>query len=234
MHLFYCPDINDSIYTLDKDESLHALKVLRLSKGEIIQIINGKGGMYTAEIIETTSGKCTVQITATENEYEKRPFRLHMAVAPTKHNDRFEWFIEKAVEIGIDELTPVISSNSERKAVNLERLHRIVVAAAKQSIKAYMPKINEAVTFNRLITDATEEYRFIAHCNEGKKEHLLHGCPPGKSVLLAIGPEGDFTPTEVEQAIAKNFRAVTLGNSRLRTETAAVVACTQLNFINEI
>lgn len=233
MQLFYIPGISENIVTLDPIESKHAVKVLRLSKGDQIQIVDGKGGFYNAEIVDDNPKNCRISILDSIQDFGKKNFNLHIAIAPTKNIDRFEWFIEKATEIGINEITPIISEHSERKIIKPERLEKILVAAIKQSIKAYLPVLNEMTTFKDFVSNSKSKYKFIAHCNEGEKIHLKNEIKKSEDVLILIGPEGDFSPEEVDLAKENGYNEISLGNSRLRTETAGVVACHIVNLINE-
>ncbi len=233
MQLFYIPNISGTEVILDETESKHAVRVLRLIKGNEVQLIDGKGGFYEAEITDANQKKCKLAIKNTIHEFGKKNFRLHMAVAPTKNIDRFEWFLEKATEIGIDEITPILSDHSERKTIKSERLEKILVSAMKQSVKAYLPKLNEMVSFNEFITNCTTENRYIAHCYEGEKPHLKNVVEENQDAVILIGPEGDFSLEEVALAKEHGFLEVSLGTARLRTETAAVVACHIVNLANE-
>ena len=228
MNLFYAPDILQTL-TLPEEESQHCAKVLRMKAGERIHIIDGVGGLYEAEILEAHPKRTQVNIISEQHEYGRRPFRLHLAVAPTKNIDRFEWFVEKATEIGFDELTPLCCRYSERKVIKPERIEKILVSAAKQSLKAYVPRLNPMITAKEFITNssllAPHTSLFIAHCYDQPKQHLLHACPTASDVVVMVGPEGDFSEEEVELALRNSFSAITLGESRLRTETAGVVAC---------
>ncbi len=243
MNLFYAPDIQQSL-SLPEEESQHCIKVLRMKSGDHIHIIDGVGGLYEAQIIEAHP-KCTqVEILTHQTEYGRRPFRLHLAVAPTKNIDRFEWFVEKATEIGFDELTPLCCRYSERKIIKPERIEKILVSAAKQSLKAYVPILNPMTTFKEFISQYSppvlggvpeggggsqlstlNSQLFIAHCHNQPKQHLFNACQPGGNVVVMVGPEGDFSEEEVELALRNSFQAISLGESRLRTETAGVVAC---------
>lgn len=233
MQLFYIPEIVGNTVTLDADESKHAVKVLRLSSGDKIQIVDGNGGFYLAEILDARPKSCSISILETRKEFEKRNFSLHIAIAPTKNIDRFEWCLEKCTEIGIDTITPLLSEHSERKVIKPERLEKILVSAMKQSVKAYLPKLNELTRFEELIKADFQGEKYIAHCNDGEKQHLQKLVSRGKDVLILIGPEGDFSPEEVEQAKAAGFTEISLGNARLRTETAGVVACHIVNLAND-
>ena len=228
MNLFYAPDIAQTL-TLPEEESQHCAKVLRMKAGERIHIIDGVGGLYEAQITEAHPKRTQVEILNVQIEYGRRPFRLHLAVAPTKNIDRFEWFVEKATEIGFDELTPLCCRYSERKVIKPERIEKILVSAAKQSLKAYVPRLNPMTTFKEFINNSSSlisnSSLFIAHCYDQPKKHLLHACPTASDVVVMVGPEGDFSEEEVELALRSSFQAITLGESRLRTETAGVVAC---------
>jgi len=233
MQLFYVPNISGGEFILDETESKHAVRVLRLQKGSRVQVVNGTGGFYEAEITDVNQKKCRLSIIKSQLEFGKKDFHLHIAIAPTKNNDRFEWFLEKATEIGIDEITPLITSHSERKTVNPERLEKILVSAMKQSLKAYLPKLNELTSFKELITNNKTDINFIAYCDEIKKTHLKNLATKGNNTLILIGPEGDFSPEEVKLAIENGYQVVSLGESRLRTETAGIVACHIVNLANE-
>ncbi|WP_442846321.1 16S rRNA (uracil(1498)-N(3))-methyltransferase [Leeuwenhoekiella sp. H156] len=236
MQLFYNPDIaaNAKEARFPKDESKHIVKVLRKREGDILDITNGSGNFFKAEITQASPSNCTVKILefTTEKAFD---YHLHLAVAPTKLNDRYEWFLEKATEIGISEITPIICDHSERKVVKEDRYERILQSAMKQSLKAYLPKLNEAVSFSEFMEAqaATETDRFIAHCEETNRFSLKQKLKPKTDVLILIGPEGDFSPAEIEQALKAGFVPVMLGEQRLRTETAAVVATHSVAFVNE-
>ena len=233
MQLFYTPLIQTDNYTLDEQESKHCVKVLRMKEGDILHLTDGSGNIFMAEITLANPKACSLKIIERNPDFEKRPFYLHIAIAPTKNIDRFEWFLEKATEIGIDEITPLITENSERKQVNHERLERIIISAMKQSIKAYKPKINELQTFDKFTNSYDgKTAAFIAHCYEEEKQDLKTAYKKNTDALILIGPEGDFSPEEVKTAIEKKLTPVSLGQSRLRTETAGVVACHTLNLIN--
>lgn len=232
--LFYTPAYNgkDQNYILPEEESQHAVKVLRMQAGERLHLVDGKGGLFEAEIVNPHPKRCELKILSSVFEFGKRDFHVHIAIAPTKMNERLEWFLEKATEIGIDEITPVICRYSERKEVKSARMEKILVAAMKQSVKAYLPKLNEACTFEQLLKE-TGSHKFIAHCYEGEKQLLKDVYAKGSDVLVLIGPEGDFSTEEVQKAIQAGFIPVSLGNSRLRTETAGIVACHTINLQNE-
>jgi 16S rRNA (uracil1498-N3)-methyltransferase len=235
MHLFYTPDIFGQTYTLNEDESKHCARVLRLAVGATIYLIDGKGGFYTAQITESHDKRCTVAITNVQHEYGKRKYRLHLAVAPTKNMERYEWFLEKAVEIGVDEITPLLCEHSERKEVKHERAEKIITSAVKQSIKAYHPLLHQITPFKELVKRQFDGQKFIAHCFESPQKQPLKTLlsKPSAAVLVLVGPEGDFSPEEVNFAKQHGFTEVSLGASRLRTETAGVVACHTVNLMQE-
>lgn len=232
MAIFYVPNINSEA-VLPEEESLHAVKVLRLQAGSEIELVDGVGGYYIARITSAHHKRCGFEIVESKQNFGKRNYNLHIAIAPTKSMDRLEWFVEKATEIGVDSITCIVCKHSERKIVKSERLEKIIVSAAKQSKKAYFPVLNELVSFNDLLKTYGAEHKFIAHCYEDDKRILQGEVPANSDVLILIGPEGDFSPDEVENAISSGFVPVSLGQSRLRTETAGVVAACTLAFKNQ-
>ncbi len=232
MHLFYTPDIKSTIYQLSEEESKHCTRVLRLTKGERVNLIDGKGGYYLAEIIDDHPKRTELHIVEAQQEYGKRNHHLHIAIAPPKNIDRFEWFLEKATEIGIDEITPIICDRSERKEVKIDRSNKIITTAIKQSLKAYHPHLNEQTSFKNFVSSAKADVNYIAHCKENKKSEIKENFKTQGSYLVLIGPEGDFSETEIELALENGFVPITLGNSRLRTETAALQACFEINYLN--
>ena len=234
MQLFYNPDITaitEDIF-FDKEESRHIVKVLRKSEGDLLEITNGKGLLFKAKIVQTDIKKCIASVIKKELK-PKKNYRIHLAVAPTKLNDRFEWFLEKSTEIGVDEITPIICDHSERKIIKAERYHKIIQSAMKQSLQCYLPKLNELISFNEFIHSEIAGQRFIAHCEDQKKSSLKEMLVPNQDVTLLIGPEGDFSVKEIQMALNTKFIPVTLGDTRLRTETAAIVGCHSIVFINE-
>ena len=234
MQLFYNPNISETTATFafDKEESKHIIKVLRKKDTDILHVTNGLGFLFKTEITLASDSKCTVKILSFEKAAASK-FHLHLAVAPTKMNDRFEWFLEKATEIGVHEITPIICDHSERKVINNERFDKILLAAMKQSNKLYLPKLNDAITFKELVKGNIKGLKLIAHCEETEKKTLKSIVKPNVDVTLLIGPEGDFSEKEITLALENEFIAVTLGTTRLRTETAAIVACHSVVFINE-
>lgn len=231
MQLFYTPDITDSNFYLNEIESKHAVRVLRLANGDKIQLIDGKGNFFEAKIVDAHPKRCEVEITKKIIEFNKRNHYLHLAVAPTKNIDRFEWFLEKATEIGVDEITPVLCDHSERKVIKNERLEKVIISAMKQSLKAYLPKLNRLTSLKSILESDFDGQKFIAHCYEQDKRELKKELDSSQSNLILIGPEGDFSEEEVKLALQKQFIPVSLGESRLRTETAAVVACHTVNLL---
>lgn len=233
MHLFYTPDI---LLTgeMPEEESNHAVKVLRLTEGDEILLVDGKGTFHDAVISRAHHKRCAVEITRSYPDENKWPFRIHVAVAPTKNMDRIEWFAEKSTEIGIDRITLLKCRFSERKDVKAERLNKILVSAMKQSLKAYLPELEPMTEFKKFVQQPFSGQKFIAHCYKDAERVLLkQAYKPGSDMLILIGPEGDFSEEEVQLAIANGFSPVSLGKSRLRTETAALVACHSVHVINE-
>ena len=227
MQLFYT-DNSKTEFTLPSEESRHITKVLRKKEGDTLQFTNGKGQLLIAEITNSDIRKTKVRISEKIEKKKQHNYYLHIAIAPTKNMDRFEWFLEKATEIGVDEITPIICHHSERKIVKTERCNRILLSAMKQSLKHHLPKLNEAVSFKDFIKQDFEGSKYIAHCDEGEKTELRKE-KKEKRTLILIGPEGDFSVTEIEIALQNKFKAVNLGNSRLRTETAGIVAVHTIN-----
>lgn len=228
MHLFYCPDITPPLHPLTEEESKHCIRVLRLRQNDIIHITDGKGSLHECRIQDDHPKKCTVEVIHSVSSMKRKPDRLHVAIAPTKNAERLEWFLEKATEIGIDEITPVFCSRSERTVLKPERLEKVLISAMKQSLQSWLPQFNDPLDFNSFITRPYTGQKFIAWCETGKEQLLRETAEPGRDILILIGPEGDFSPDEVKVATEKGFIAVSLGDHRLRTETAGVVACCML------
>ncbi|MBC6997956.1 16S rRNA (uracil(1498)-N(3))-methyltransferase [Cytophaga sp. FL35] len=233
MQLFYHPQLDQSVnqFTFPEEESKHIVRVLRKKVGDQLMVTNGKGFLFTTEIISSESKRCKAQVLNAQKKHQKMHW-FHMAVAPTKTNDRFEWFLEKATEIGINEITPIFCEHSERKTVKKERLEKVLLSAMKQSLRTYLPKLNDAVSYSDFLEKEQSGLLFIAHCEEDEKVELKRRVAPDKDITILIGPEGDFSMQEIKTAKAKGFLPVSLGDSRLRTETAALVACTTVNLIN--
>ena len=232
MNLFYTPDIASEIYSLNEDESRHCARVLRLQKDDIIFLTNGKGTLYKAAIADDNPKKCIVHVTEVFENYKKRNYHLHIAIAPTKNIDRIEWFLEKATEIGIDEITPLICKHSERRNVNAERLNKIISSAMKQSLKAYHPMLNPEMKFNEFVSKEFQMKKFICHYGE-ENINLKDIYDHGNDALILIGPEGDFDDDEIIKAKENNFVQINLGDNRYRTETAALMACHTIHLLNE-
>jgi len=233
MQLFYVSKITGDKIILDETESKHAIRVLRLNAGDMVQVIDGKGGFYTAEITSSHPKNCELTVMEKQEQFGKRPFTLHIGIAPTKNIDRFEWFLEKATEIGIDEITPLLCEHSERKTIKPERLEKILISAMKQSVKSYLPKLNNLVSLEEFLQNTSESKKFIAHCFDGKKPHLKNEISKQEDITILIGPEGDFSWAEIQLAGKNGYREVSLGPARLRTETAGIVACHIVNLVHE-
>lgn len=232
MHIFFEENLENALIELSPEESRHCAKVLRLKAGDVVGFVDGKGTFAQAELMEVSPKSVSATITRRQLHAE-RNFRIHMAVAPTKNIDRFEWFLEKATECGVEAITPLICAQSERTVVKPDRLQKIMLAAMKQSQRTFLPLLHEAVRFRDFLAKlpATDQL-LIAHCDEGEKNPLREVYQPGRNVVMLVGPEGDFQPQEVQWALEKGGVPVSLGQARLRTETAALVACMQLNFLN--
>jgi 16S rRNA (uracil1498-N3)-methyltransferase len=234
MQLFYFKDINEqsTSFSFDKEESKHIAKVLRKKEGDILFVTNGLGFLFKTEIAIASDSKCTVNIISFEKQEEPK-FHLHLAVAPTKMNDRYEWFLEKATEIGVQEITPIICDHSERKVIKTERFDKILLSAMKQSNQYFLPILNEPIAFKEFVKKQFKGQKFIAHCEETNKKTLKSVLKTSEDCTILIGPEGDFSVKEIEIALEKQFIPISLGNTRLRTETAAVVACHTVVLMNE-
>ena len=227
MQLFYLENPENEII-LSAEESKHATKVLRKKEGDVLNFTDGKGYFYKAKITVADTKKCRLEIVSSQQKEKQHNYHLHIAIAPTKNMDRFEWFLEKATEIGIDEITPIICSRSERKVIKTKRCTRILLSAMKQSLKFHLPKLNEAISFNDFLKQDYKGSKYIAHCEDGEKKELKIENKTDKYLIL-IGPEGDFSPKEIDLALHNQFKAVSLGTSRLRTETAGIVAVHTIN-----
>jgi 16S rRNA (uracil1498-N3)-methyltransferase len=231
VNLFYQPLIPQGIHYLDEEESKHCIKVLRRRQGDSLHITDGKGAFYDALITEADSRRCAFTIQHTQRE-AGRPFSIHIAISPTKNADRIEWFVEKAVEIGVDRITLLECQHSERSYLKTERLKKVAVSAMKQSVKATLPEVVGIITFNDLVLQAGEQQKFIAHVDATNPLHLKQAATPSASYLVLIGPEGDFSTAELAAAASQGFSKVSLGHSRLRTETAGMAACHILSLVN--
>ncbi len=230
MNLFYLPGIADGIHYLDAEESRHAVKVLRMEAGDEITLADGKGTWYYARIKNADAKKCTFDV-FDKKHFPKRDYSIHLAIAPTKNADRIEWLMEKNVEMGIDEISFMQCQTSERKNVNIERIEKIAISAMKQSQQAWLPVINPLKPFREIIQQQADQ-KFIGHVDASNPHHLKALAQPKKKYLILIGPEGDFSNEELELAQKNGFKKISLGTNRLRTETAGMVACQILHFIN--
>ena len=234
MQLFYLPNLNKESISAEfsKEESKHIFKVLRKDVGDNINITNGKNLFFEAKITSISKNNCEVKI-QNLNTKDKLNYKLHIAISLLKSNDRFEWFLEKASEIGISEITPIICERSERKFLNENRLQKVLVSAMKQSLKSHLPILNPVTTLKEFFQKDFKDELFIAHCEEEpNKNLLLNSIKPKSSSIILIGPEGDFTKKEIDKAIELKFKPVSLGESRFRAETAAIVATHTVSIVN--
>ena len=235
MQLFYNPALTERTETFifDREESKHIVKVLRKREGDILYVSNGLGFLFKVEIVIGMDTKCQVKIISFEKQ-KPLPYQLHLVVAPTKMNDRYEWFLEKATEIGVTSITPIICDRSEKKHVKNDRFEKIIQSAAKQSLQCYCPILNDAISFKEFMQKPFKSgILFIAHCEETDKKSLKDSIIKHAEITLLIGPEGDFSENEIKLAIEKGFIPVTLGATRLRTETAAIVGAHSVAFVNQ-
>ena len=231
MQLFFNPDVNEntSQITFDREESKHIVKVLRKSVGDDLHITNGKGWLFIAEITLADIKNCIATITSKTFKPERK-YNVHIAVAPTKMNDRYEWFLEKATEIGIDTITPIICDHSERKVIKIDRFEKILQSAMKQSLHYYMPKLNNTISFKEFVKQEFTGQKFIAHCEETDKKSFKNEVQPNQNILILIGPEGDFTKQELDYSIQKGFSPIKIGPRILRTETAPICILSILQY----
>ena len=227
MHRFYCPDIADTL-TLGEEDSKHCVKVLRLGEGDTIEVVDGNGNLYTCRIAMAHPKRCAIEVVESRHQSPHWASRIVLGVAPTKHLDRMEWLVEKCVEMGVDRIIPLRCHNSERTVLKTERLRKIMVSAMKQSLKATLPRLDELTPVEQVLAEPFDGLRCIAYCDEQlpceERKTLVGSYEPGKDVMVLIGPEGDFSPEEVVAAREAGFVPVTLGESRLRTETAGMMA----------
>jgi len=224
MQLFFTKNIKGNIATFETEEARH-IQVLRKNVGDVLQFVDGEGGMYKGEIIELHKKQCLLSILEHIPLYNERKVKLHIGIAPTKNIARLEWFLEKATEIGIEEITPILCDRSERKRIRTDRLEKITMSAMKQSLKAFLPKLNELTNYQAFIKKRNDDIKYIAYCNDNALSHLKKEYSGAKNVTILIGPEGDFSPKEVKLALENSFQGISLGTSRLRTETAGIAAC---------
>ncbi len=237
MNLFYAIEIKGNFGYFNEEEARHCVQVLRKKVGDLVHFVDGFGGYYQGKLVETGKKNCVAEILNNTANYGKRSYSLHLGIAPTKNIARFEWFLEKATEIGVDKITPLLCQHSERRKIRMDRLQKILITAMKQSLKAYLPKLNELLEFNQFMlassSDCETAQKYIAHCLHEPENHLKNNFTKGQDVILVVGPEGDFSEEEIGLANAHGFRSITLGQSRLRTETAGIVACSMIDFLNE-
>src|SRR5690554_6336596 len=231
--LFFCPEILKSPI-LPEQESQHCVKVLRSREGDTLTVTDGKGFIYDCELMQAHPKRCLLAIRQRSEVKNNRAFSLHVAFAPSKQMDRNEWFVEKATEIGVDKITPLLCKHSERKEIKDERLHKITVAAMKQSMQAYLPETEKMTRFNDFVSLPFPGRKFIAHCHDLPKQSLAHTYRKGENALVLIGPEGDFSEEEVKQAIELGFEPVSIGETRLRSETASLISMHIIHVINNI
>lgn len=231
--IFFSKNIENGFARLDEEESRHCLSVLRKRAGDECWVVDGRGHFFTGELAEGGKKSALVRLVSEKKDWKKRPLHLHLAVAPTKNLDRFEWFLEKAVEIGLEEITPIRCRRSERETIRLDRLEKVMVAAMKQSLRASLPKMSELTDFQSFVKKTETAQKFIAHCQTDGLPLLKTSLKPGLDCLILIGPEGDFSIDEIEFAVKYGFQEISLGDARLRTETAAIVACHTVSLIND-
>lgn len=236
MNVFFCPEIKGKTAVLSSEESAHCIRVLRLNKGDKVQVIDGKGGFFNGSILLPDAKQCRIQLGEEIDHQKYRNFSIHIAIAPTKNIERFEWFVEKAVEIGVDMITPLLCHRSERRTLRTDRFQKLIIASMKQAMIPFLTKFNELTDYPKFINSITGSTynRFIAHCDETERKRLKDVLAPRSNVIILIGPEGDFTPGEIELAISHSFVPVNLGNNRLRTETAGIIACHTVNILNDL
>lgn len=240
MQLFYAPDITPPLYTLNEEESKHCVKVLRLGEGDTLHVTDGKGNMHHCRVVTANAKHCTIEIISTEEEFEKMPYELTMAVAPTKNIERFEWFLEKSTEVGVTRFVPIVCDHSERRIIKHDREERVITSAVKQSLKAYHPTLDELTPVRKLIDEPFEGAKFIAHCDSSfdekgfERAYLPSIIKKNEKILILIGPEGDFSPEEITFALENGFRPISLGQQRFRTETAAVAATVMVAVCNSL
>ena len=241
MQLFYDPDFVPPLHTLGEEESRHCVRVLRLAEGDSLHLTDGRGTLYRCRIVSADPRRCTVEAVEaveTVHDFEPLPYRLVMGVAPTKNADRFEWFLEKATEVGVTAIVPLETDHSERRVFRPQRGDKVITAAIKQSLKAFRPELRPLAPLREVLEAPFEGRRFIAHCDQARseagKQYLPAALHPGEAALVLIGPEGDFSPREIDAAIACGFEEITLGTQRLRTETAALTAVVMASVVNTI
>lgn len=233
MQIFYTVNVSEGKARFSKEESMHCLRVLRMRRGDSIRFTDGSGNLYEGVITDDDHTGMTATVMSAEHDQGRRGYRLHMAISPLKNEDRLEWFIEKAVETGIDEITPLLCNRTEKRKIRRERLQGLILSAMKQSVKCYLPRLNDPVTFNEFVDERHEGKRIIACCDPAvERIPITSAYSRGEEVTILIGPEGDFTEEEVARAVNGGFTPVHIGPSRLRTETAGVAACCSVYLAN--
>jgi 16S rRNA (uracil1498-N3)-methyltransferase len=234
MQIFYAPGIDGNEYILDEKESKHCIRSLRMRKGDLVKIIDGKGTLYEGVISKPDPRACKIEISGIEKDFEKRNYSLDIAISPLKNSERFEWFVEKSVEMGLDRIIPLLCHNTEKPSLKEERIENVIISAMKQSLQALKTNLEETIDFDKLLKHPFEGVKMIAHCNGSfERRKISDVLDPGENALILIGPEGDFTYNEIKLAVASGFESVHLGKSRLRSETAGVAACHSVYFINQ-
>ncbi|MGI6340093.1 MAG: 16S rRNA (uracil(1498)-N(3))-methyltransferase [Bacteroidales bacterium] len=234
MNIFYSSAITGDTCVLDESESRHCIRVLRMREGSVVRITDGNGNIYEGVVSSADAKRCRIRITGIVYSDTTKDYTVHIAISPLKNHERLEWFTEKCVEIGLDELTPVICHNTEKEIIKPDRLNGIIVAAMKQSLKAFRPVLNNPVTFVDFVRKDFTGKKLIAHCkNDIERNSIGSLYLKGETVTILIGPEGDFTEAEINLAMVNGFQPVHLGKSRLRTETAGIAACHSVYFINQ-
>jgi 16S rRNA (uracil1498-N3)-methyltransferase len=234
MHLFYTPDINENCYQLNEEESKHCNRVLRLTVGDEVHLTDGRGTLYTTRITDAHPKACRVEVVQREENFGRHLYFLHLAVAPTKNMERYEWLLEKITEIGADIITPILCEHSERRIFKHERAEKIVVSAMKQSLKTRLPKLQELTDIKQFICQPFDGEKFICHCAESERLLLPQALKDCSRALILIGPEGDFSTEEIRLALQYGFKPVSLGDTRLRVETAALVACINMQVMQQV
>lgn len=233
MHIFYTTDIEGDFCTFNETESKHCVKVLRMGKGDRVRLIDGQGNLYEGIIIRPHQKECSIRIMNVIHGFERRNYSLHIAISPLKNPERFEWFVEKSVEFGIDAITPLICRNTEKINIKKDRILNLIISAMKQSLKAKITHLNESCTFSNFISNEHKGKLMIAHCNKTLNRYCIDEIyKRGDDAVILIGPEGDFSYEEIGEATKKGFNPVHLGPSRLRTETAGIAACHSIYLIN--
>lgn len=232
MNLFYTPQLVVPVFKLDTEESKHLIRVLRKQTGDMIVATDGRGFFYDCQILEANPKACVVEVSGKKSGNDQRSFNIHMAVAPTKNINRFEWFLEKVTEMGVDDITPIYTFHSERREAKHDRMQKVLIAAMKQSLKSRLPNLRDSEKFSKFIQQPFHGDKFIAFIDKEVTLELAQVCKPCTNTLILIGPEGDFSQDEVEAAKQQGFIPVKLGSARLRTETAGVAACHTIHVIN--